>query len=135
LQKSVVKMEIPAKMSADLSRRSFLERLALATAFASGGSGCHAPPHPSAAYVIAEPCIGTKDVACVDVCPVDCIHPRKDEAGFKKVPQLYINPVECIGCGECVLVCPVSAILPSDRLPKEWEKFVQINARYYLDQK
>jgi len=30
------------------------------------------------AYVIAEPCIGTKDTACVDVCPVDCIHPRKD---------------------------------------------------------
>ena len=31
------------------------------------------------AYVITEPCIGTKDTACVDVCPVDCIHPRKDE--------------------------------------------------------
>jgi NAD-dependent dihydropyrimidine dehydrogenase PreA subunit len=31
------------------------------------------------AYVIAEPCVGTKDTACVDVCPVDCIHPRKDE--------------------------------------------------------
>ncbi|MCA1610368.1 MAG: ferredoxin, partial [Acidobacteria bacterium] len=29
-------------------------------------------------YIIAEPCIGTKDTACVDVCPVDCIHPRKD---------------------------------------------------------
>ena len=29
------------------------------------------------AYVIAEPCIGTKDSACVDACPVDCIHPRK----------------------------------------------------------
>ncbi|MGH9582863.1 MAG: ferredoxin, partial [Bryobacteraceae bacterium] len=23
------------------------------------------------AYVIAEPCIGTKDSACVDACPVD----------------------------------------------------------------
>ncbi len=30
------------------------------------------------AYVIAEPCIGTKDTACVDVCPVDCIHPAKN---------------------------------------------------------
>ena len=28
-------------------------------------------------YIIAEPCIGTKDTACVDVCPVDCIHPAK----------------------------------------------------------
>ena len=35
------------------------------------------------AYVIAEPCIGTKDTACVDVCPVDCIHPRKDEPEFE----------------------------------------------------
>ena len=36
------------------------------------------------AYVIAEPCIGTKDTACVDVCPVDCIHPRKDEPDLKR---------------------------------------------------
>ena len=35
------------------------------------------------AYVIAEPCIGVKDTACVDACPVDCIHPRKDEADFE----------------------------------------------------
>ena len=25
-------------------------------------------------YIIAEPCIGTCDTACVPVCPVDCIH-------------------------------------------------------------
>ena len=62
------------------------------------------------AYIIAEPCINTKDTACVDVCPVDCIHPRKDEANFAEVPQLYIDPVECIDCGACVPVCPVSAI-------------------------
>ena len=30
------------------------------------------------AYVIAEPCIGIKDTACVDACPVDCIHPKKN---------------------------------------------------------
>ena len=35
------------------------------------------------AYIITEPCIGTKDTACVDVCPVDCIHPRKDEPAFE----------------------------------------------------
>ena len=35
------------------------------------------------AYVIAEPCIEVKDMACVDACPVDCIHPRKDEADFE----------------------------------------------------
>lgn len=30
------------------------------------------------AYIIAEPCIGTHDTACVDAFPVDCIHPMKD---------------------------------------------------------
>ena len=35
-------------------------------------------------YIIAEPCIGTKDTACVDVCPVDCIHPRKDEGTSRR---------------------------------------------------
>ena len=34
-------------------------------------------------FVITDPCIGTKDTACVDVCPVDCIHPRKDEPEFE----------------------------------------------------
>src|SRR5712692_8719880 len=47
---------------------------------------------PLMAYVIAEPCIGTKDTACVDVCPVDCIHPRKDEPAFEAETQLYIHP-------------------------------------------
>jgi NAD-dependent dihydropyrimidine dehydrogenase PreA subunit len=59
------------------------------------------------AYVIAEPCIGTKDTACVDACPVDCIHPKKNTTyddgrpTFDNVPQLYIDPVECIDCGAC----------------------------------
>jgi NAD-dependent dihydropyrimidine dehydrogenase PreA subunit len=48
------------------------------------------------AYVITEPCIGVKDTGCVDVCPVDCIHPRKDEMGFVAALQLYIEPDECI---------------------------------------
>ena len=26
------------------------------------------------AFIIAEPCIGTCDTSCVEVCPVDCIH-------------------------------------------------------------
>ena len=57
------------------------------------------------AFVIAEPCIGTKDTACVDACPVDCIHPKKnttyDDArpDFDEVPQLYIDPVDCVDCG------------------------------------
>ena len=25
-------------------------------------------------YIIAEPCVSTCDTACIEVCPVDCIH-------------------------------------------------------------
>ena len=80
------------------------------------------------AYVIAEPCIGVKDTACVDVCPVDCIHPKKDEQGSSETPQLYIDPEECICCGICVPVCPVSAIYAEEDLPPGWKHFAQINA-------
>ena len=43
-------------------------------------------------YVIAEPCIGTKDTACVDACPVDCIHPKKDAPAHAEEEMLYIDP-------------------------------------------
>ena len=36
------------------------------------------------AYVIAEPCIGQKDNSCVEVCPVDCIHPTPDEPDYER---------------------------------------------------
>ena len=83
------------------------------------------------AYVIAAPCIGAKDTACVDACPVDCIHPRKDEPDFDSTAQLYIDPQECIDCGACVPVCPVSAIFALDDLPAKWVHFAQINADHY----
>ena len=82
-------------------------------------------------YVIAEPCIGTKDTACVDACPVDCIHPKKDEPAHATEELLYIDPVECIDCGACVPVCPVSAIFALDDLPEKWAAFTERNAKYY----
>ena len=47
-------------------------------------------------YIIAQPCIGTKDTACVAVCPVDCIHPTKDNPNFDEAEMLYIDPDVCI---------------------------------------
>lgn len=83
------------------------------------------------AYVISEPCIGTKDTSCVDVCPVDCIHPRKDEAGFEAATQLYIHPDECIDCGACVPACPVEAIFAQDEVPEKWKNFIDVNAQHF----
>jgi NAD-dependent dihydropyrimidine dehydrogenase PreA subunit len=83
------------------------------------------------AYIICEPCIGTKDTACVDVCPVDCIHPRKDEPDFATAEMLYIHPDECIDCGACVPACPVEAIFALDETPQKWNDFIPMNANYY----
>ena len=83
------------------------------------------------ALVIAEPCIGVKDTACVDVCPCDCIHPRRDETGFATAPQLYIDPGECIDCGACLPVCPANAIFFADDLPEAWKDFARVNADWY----
>jgi ferredoxin len=82
-------------------------------------------------YIIAEACIGTKDTACVDVCPVDCIHPKTDEEPFESAEQLYIDPEECIDCGACVPACPVEAIFAEEDVPEQWSDYLEINAKWY----
>ena len=76
-------------------------------------------------YVIAEPCVGTKDASCVEVCPVDCIYEADD--------MYYINPDECIDCGACEPECPVNAIFPEESLPPEWANYTVIDATWYTD--
>jgi len=75
------------------------------------------------AFVITEPCIDVKDAACVEVCPVDCIHEGPD--------QYYIDPEECIDCGACEPECPVEAIFPEDEVPEEWAHFIEKNANFF----
>lgn len=71
-------------------------------------------------YVVTEPCIGTKDKACVAVCPVECFYEGDD--------QLYINPEECIDCGLCVPECPVDAIYADDEVPEKWQSYIEKNS-------
>ena len=85
------------------------------------------------AYVITESCIGQKETSCVEVCPVDCIHPTPDEPGFEAADQLYIDPEECIDCDACVEACPVDAITPEDRLVGAERRSVEVNANYYAE--
>src|SRR5215218_2604886 len=77
------------------------------------------PEARTMAYVITEPCIGVKDKACVDVCPVDCI--------YEGEKQLFINPDECIDCGACEPECPVTAIFPEEDVPPAMKQFIQLN--------
>jgi NAD-dependent dihydropyrimidine dehydrogenase PreA subunit len=79
------------------------------------------------AFVITQPCIGSKDASCVEVCPVDCI--ASDAAS----DQYFINPAQCINCGACVDACPVKAIHEEDDVPPEWQRFVEKNAQYFAD--
>jgi ferredoxin len=85
-------------------------------------------------HIIAEPCIGTKDTACVAVCPVDCIHPTQDDDAHADAKMLYIDPDTCIDCGLCVDECPVTAIFPEEDLPEEWHSYIAENAKYFEDQ-
>jgi ferredoxin len=73
----------------------------------------------SVTYVIVEPCIGTKNASCVDVCPVSCIYEADD--------MYYINPDECIECGACEPECPVNAIFHESAVPAEWQSYTQRN--------
>ena len=89
-------------------------------------------------YIITEPCVGTCDTGCVDVCPVDCIHGPLDPKGMgTEVPelekegklaghQLYIQPSECIDCGACVPECPVEAIYADDEVPEEMQAYISV---------
>ena len=79
------------------------------------------------AYYITETCIDVKDKACVDVCPVDCIHPTDGEGE----PMLYIDPDECIDCGACEPECPVEAIFAEEDMPEDQDRFVEINTKYF----
>lgn len=78
-------------------------------------------------YVITETCVDVKDKACVDVCPVDCIHPTDGEGE----PMLYIDPDECIDCGACEPECPVEAIFAEEDMPEDQGRFVEINTKYF----
>lgn len=76
-------------------------------------------------HVIGQPCIGVKDAACVEVCPVDCIHSTPEDS------QFFIDPDECIDCGACIPVCPVEAIFTDDDIPEGQEDFPAKNEAFF----
>jgi Fe-S-cluster-containing hydrogenase component 2 len=105
--------------------------------------------------VITEACIDTKDRACVNVCPVQCIYefdPGKnqlfseEEAGTGEIENthtpnpdaiavfgdsiLYVNLDECTSCTACYQpdICPVGAIYPDDHLPDGTPTSAKYNA-------
>ena len=80
-------------------------------------------------YIITEPCIDVLDKSCVEVCPVDCIHTGEDDEDR----MLYIDPDECIDCGACEPVCPVTAIFAEDDVPADQAAYTEIDALWFKD--
>jgi ferredoxin len=83
-------------------------------------------------YVIAGSCI--KDDSCIEVCPVDCIHPKPGAPDFETAEQLYIDPEVCIDCDACVEACPVIAIFPDFDLPEKFGYALELNAEFFAEQ-
>jgi ferredoxin--NADP+ reductase len=78
-------------------------------------------------YVITSLC--TNDGACVDVCPVACIHTTPG------APQFYIDPEVCIDCEQCEIVCPVDAIFRDSDVPAEHQASIEVNAAFFRKNK
>ena len=78
-------------------------------------------------YIITSLC--TNDGACVDVCPVACIHTKPG------APQFYIDPEVCIDCEQCEIVCPVDAIFKDVDIPAEHEASIEVNASFFRKNK
>ena len=74
-------------------------------------------------YVITSLC--THDGACVEVCPVACIHTTPGAS------QFYIDPDVCIDCEQCEIVCPVDAIFKDVDIPAEHAASIEVNAGFF----
>jgi NAD-dependent dihydropyrimidine dehydrogenase PreA subunit len=81
------------------------------------------------AFVVTDAC--TKDFICASECATYAIHPTADEPAASTASQVYINPDECIDCGNCVSVCPSGAIFSSDELPADKAEFAAKNAAWF----
>ena len=78
-------------------------------------------------YIITSLC--TNDGACVEVCPVACIHTTPG------APQFYIDPEVCIDCEQCEIVCPVDAIFKDVDIPAEHAASIEVNAAFFRQNK
>lgn len=78
-------------------------------------------------YIITNLC--TNDGACVEVCPVACIHTKPG------APQFYIDPEVCIDCEQCEIVCPVDAIFKDVDMPEQYRDYIEVNAAFFRQNK
>lgn len=81
------------------------------------------------AYVVTDAC--TKDFVCVTECATAAIAPQPTDEAAAAVSQVYINPDECIDCGNCASLCAHNAIYAEADLPAEKAEFAEKNRAYF----
>ena len=81
------------------------------------------------AYVVTDACI--KDFVCVTECATASIAPVENEPAAATVSQVFINPDECIDCGNCASLCAQNAIFSEDDLPADKKQFAEKNKAYF----
>jgi NAD-dependent dihydropyrimidine dehydrogenase PreA subunit len=81
------------------------------------------------AYIITDAC--TKDFVCVTECATAAIAPQPGDDAAATVTQVYINPDECIDCGNCATLCAQSAIYAEADLPADKAEFAAKNRAYF----
>ncbi len=81
------------------------------------------------AYVVTDAC--TKDFVCVAECSTAAIAPTADDPKAGTVSQVFINPDECIDCGNCADLCAQNAIFSSDDLPTDKAGFAEKNQAFF----
>jgi NAD-dependent dihydropyrimidine dehydrogenase PreA subunit len=81
------------------------------------------------AYVITDACV--KDFICVEQCATAAIAPAQGDPAAGTVAQVFINPDECIDCGNCASVCENGAIFAESDLPAGKAEFVEKNRAYF----
>jgi len=81
------------------------------------------------AYVVTDACI--KDFVCVAECATAAIAPQSTDDNAGNVSQVYINPDECIDCGNCANLCAQNAIYSDADLPADKAHFAEKNRAYF----
>jgi len=81
------------------------------------------------AYVVTDACV--KDFICVAECATAAIAPVEGDPRAVTVSQVFINPDECIDCGNCAALCAENAIFPESELTAEKIQFAERNRAYF----
>lgn len=81
------------------------------------------------AYVVTDACI--KDFVCVPECATAAIAPQAGDPAAGTVSQVFINPDECIDCGNCASICAQNAIFPESDLPADKAEFADKNRAFF----